>query len=138
VVKTKPRNKEEREKNGTLFRYWNYKLICELDELKMIQNFKELFKDAISGFDLRELQPKVETDIPRLQLGEVGAQFWSVYVSCKTAEKDAVRASLEQTDVTRRMINLYPDVFMLALTSTDIEQAFALGKIASVRNGRRS
>ena len=33
-----------------------------------------------STVDLREPQPELDTDIPRLRLGAVGGQFWSVWV----------------------------------------------------------
>jgi len=53
-------------------------------------------QDEINDFDLRVEQSKIETDIPRLRLGEVGGQFWSAYVNCSMQYKDAVRATLEQ------------------------------------------
>src|SRR5262245_53846438 len=43
----------------------------------------EMRKEASSSFDKRDIavaQPKMHTDIPRLKEGNVGAQFWSVYV----------------------------------------------------------
>ena len=37
--------------------------------------------------------------VTRTRIGGVGAQFWSVYVSCSMQHKDAVRVTLEQIDV---------------------------------------
>jgi membrane dipeptidase len=55
-----------------------------------------------------------DTDLPRLRKGQVGGQFWSVFVPCPKNESDflqtdGVRDTLEQIDVTKRLIDLYPD-----------------------------
>ncbi|NWW07559.1 DPEP1 Dipeptidase, partial [Oreocharis arfaki] len=72
------------------------------------------------------------TNIPKLRLGHVGAQFWSVYVPCETQNKDAVRRTLEQIDVVQRMCDLYPDTFACVTDSSGIEDAFQSGKVASL------
>lgn len=83
--------------------------------------------------DIAVPQPKLHTDIPRLRKGNVGAQFWSVYVDASTAKKrTAVTQTLEQLDVVLRLIQRYPDTFALALTSDDILRARRDGKIASL------
>jgi membrane dipeptidase len=85
-----------------------------------------------SAVDLREPQPDLDTDIPRLRLGSVGAQFWSVWVPAALAEPDAVRQSLEQMDVVHGFIERYPDTFALATTADEVDAAFASGRIASL------
>jgi membrane dipeptidase len=72
------------------------------------------------------------TDIPRLRAGEVGAQFWSVYIPPTMRGSIAVEAVLEQIDVVHRMIARYPETFELALTASDIERIHHEGKIASL------
>ena len=72
-----------------------------------------------------------DTDIPKLREGNVGAQFWSVYVPSGLSGLDAVRYQLEQIDIARRMIAGYDD-FALALSVADIEKARAEGRIASL------
>src|SRR5215212_9927611 len=50
----------------------------------------ELRTKADSSFDKRDIrqpQPAMNTDIPRLRKGGVGAQFWSVYVPSETMRK---------------------------------------------------
>ena len=74
----------------------------------------------------------MHTDLLRLDQGAVGAQFWSVYVSANLDEPEAVVATIEQIDVTRRLIAKYPDRLALALNSADVERASAEGKIASL------
>jgi membrane dipeptidase len=83
--------------------------------------------------DISQRQPRLMTDIPRLRAGNVGAQFWSVFVPAST-EKDhtAVTKTLEQIDVVRRMIRQYPNDLEVALTTDDIYRIHKNGKIASL------
>ena len=62
----------------------------------------------------------------------MGAQFWSVYIGCQHQGRDAVRAVMEQIDATKQFVKMYPDTFQLALTSADVENAVANGRIASL------
>jgi len=94
--------------------------------------FRALSNDSLTEINLRVYQPSFQTDIPRLREGELGAQFWSVFVACSYKWKDATRATMEQIDFVYRMVNFYPDVFQLAFSSSDIENAFSNGKIASL------
>ena len=48
--------------------------------------------------DIGSAQPKLQTDIARLRAGQLGAQFWSVYVPSSMDGKGAVTATLEQID----------------------------------------
>ena len=72
------------------------------------------------------------TDIRRLVAGGVGGQFWSVFVPARIAGDAAVTAVLEQIDLVHRMVRRYPSRFQLALTSDEVDEAFAAGKIASL------
>jgi membrane dipeptidase len=96
----------------------------------------EMRTKADSSFakrDIREPQPKMHTDIPRLNAGNVGAQFWSVYVPAETAKKGtALQDTLEQIELVKEMIAKYPDVFEQARTVSDIERIRKEGKIASL------
>ncbi len=94
-------------------------------------------KDDLSfrKIDLRQSQKALglHTDIPRLRQGGVGAQFWSAYVPASTGKKGtAVRLTLEQIDVIRRMVASYPDTFEMAYTAVDIVRIHKNGKIASL------
>jgi membrane dipeptidase len=83
--------------------------------------------------DLRAVQKGMHTDIPRLRLGGVGAQFWSAFVPASTRKKgEAVRMTLEQIDVIHRFVKSYPDVFEVALSADDVERIRKQGKIASL------
>jgi membrane dipeptidase len=96
----------------------------------MLREKADLSFDRI---DLRKPQPRLHTDIPRLIKGGVGAQFWSAYVPADTAKKGtAVKLTLEQIDVIKRMVATYPDTFEMAYTADDIERIHKSGKIASL------
>jgi membrane dipeptidase len=83
--------------------------------------------------DLRRHQKGLHTDIPRLRKGGVGAQFWAAYVPASTMKKgSAVRQTLEQIDVIRRMVETYPDTFEMAFTAADVERIHKAGKVASL------
>ncbi|WP_254508273.1 dipeptidase [Anatilimnocola floriformis] len=96
----------------------------------------EMRKEASSSFDKRDIavdQPKMHTDIPRLKAGNVGAQFWSVYVPAETSKDGtALLKTIEQIELVREMIKRYPQTFTAAVTVADIEAARKEGKIASL------
>lgn len=91
---------------------------------------------AASSFDtmdIRQRQESVQTDIPRLRQGGVGAQFWVVYVPAETEkEGGAAKMALEQFDLIDRMIARYSDVFEMARTTADVERVHKSGKIAAL------
>lgn len=89
--------------------------------------------DAVDlNADTRQLTPPLHTDIPRLRQGRVGAQFWSVYVPASLKGLDATQATLEQIDLTRRMIARYPRAFEFADSADDIVRIHRAGRIASM------
>lgn len=74
----------------------------------------------------------MHTDLNRLKKGKVGAQFWSVYVPHNANEAAAVQQTIEQIDVTKRLIARNPDTMRYALTADEVETAMRDGKIASL------
>ena len=94
--------------------------------------YEKKVRNHLAQIDIRNEQPSLHTDIPRLRRGGVGAQFWSVYVSADLKGADAVQAVLEQIDVVHRLNATYPDTFELALTADDIVRIHKRGKIASL------
>ncbi|MCA9186863.1 MAG: dipeptidase [Pirellulaceae bacterium] len=88
---------------------------------------------SFQQFDIAQPKPQLQTDIPRLRSGGMGAQFWSVYVPSDTTKTGkALQTTLEQIDLVHRMIEHYPDTFELARTSHDIRRIRAEGRIASL------
>src|ERR1035437_8041637 len=57
--------------------------------------------------DTSQLTSPSVTDIPRLRLGGIGGQFWSVYVPPIPSGPPAVQAVLEQIDVVHQMVAHY-------------------------------
>lgn len=90
------------------------------------------FNDTTGTADAATGTPAMMTDLARLRTGKVGAQFWSVYVSADLPEPQAVQATLEQIDVTRRLIGQYPAWLQLCTDSGCIEAAWKAGRVASL------
>jgi len=72
------------------------------------------------------------TDLPRLARGGVGAQFWSVYVPASLQGEAAVATTLEQIDLVRQLVALYPGALEQAFTAADVQQIMAAGRTASL------
>lgn len=83
--------------------------------------------------DISKPQESLQTDIPRLRKGGMGAQFWSVWVPADTAYNGtALTTTLEQIQLVNAMIDRYSETFELALTADDIRRIHKEGKIASL------
>lgn len=82
--------------------------------------------------DTASLPQPLDTDIPRLRKGHVGAQFWSVWIEATITGPEAVKTTLEQIDIVRRMVARYPDTFELTSTAADIRRIEKAGRIASL------
>ncbi|KAM9366674.1 dipeptidase 1 [Symphorus nematophorus] len=87
-----------------------------------------LHNNRLSKIDLHNVS-RVATDITRLQAGHVQAQMFAVYVMCGAQEKDAVRLTLEQIDVVRRMCTEYQD-FELVTSARELRDSEMRHKIA--------
>ncbi|HXI20006.1 MAG TPA: dipeptidase, partial [Gemmatimonadales bacterium] len=85
----------------------------------------------VVAYDLRKPTPG-HTDLARLAAGEVGAQFWSIYIPGEIKDSGYARVQLEQFDIARRTIARYPDRLMLALGADDILRARRQHKVASL------
>lgn len=72
------------------------------------------------------------TDIPRLRKGQVGAQFWSVFIPASITGPAAVKRTTEQIDIVRTMVAKYPEAMEMAYTAGDIERVHRAGRIASL------
>ena len=85
----------------------------------------------VDAYDLRK-RTSGDTDLQRLRSGQVGAQFWSVFIPGDIKDSGYARVQLEQIDIARRMIQRYPEALTLATTSSGITAAFRSGRIASL------
>lgn len=106
-----------------------YPLIDGHNDLPL--QFRVRVLDDVPALDIAVAQPSLNTDIPRLKQGAVGGQFWSVYVGCEYASKDAVRATQEQVDAVYQMAAQWP-YFALATTADQVEQLFKAKRLPSL------
>lgn len=99
------------------------------------------FNNQINDFDFTDTLPTADpatgegamhTDLTRLKAGKVGAQFWSVYVPHNANEAAAVQQTIEQIDVTKRLIARNPGTMRYVETADQVETAMRDGRIASV------
>ncbi|TMJ15621.1 MAG: membrane dipeptidase [Alphaproteobacteria bacterium] len=82
--------------------------------------------------DTSALEHKLQTDLPRMKKGHVGAQFWSVYIPATTTGPQAIQDTLEEIDIVHRMVDRYPGQLEMAGTAADIRRIEKAGKIASL------
>ncbi len=85
----------------------------------------------VAAYDLRK-RTRGHTDFDRLKKGMVGGQFWSIYIPGEVKDSGFARFQLEQFDIARRFISMYPDHLELALTARDVRDAFKRGHIGSL------
>ncbi|XP_011913675.1 PREDICTED: dipeptidase 2 isoform X2 [Cercocebus atys] len=70
---------------------------------------RQVYQKGLPDVNLRNFSYG-QTSLDRLRDGLVGAQFWSAYVPCQTQDRDALRLTLEQIDLIRRMCASYSEL----------------------------
>lgn len=95
------------------------------------ENYKLNIEGLASGTDQRQPHPLM-TDMARLHQGRVGGQFWSVYIPSEVTGDAAIRATLEQIDIVKRLVKAYPNDLALARTADDVVRIHKSGKVASL------
>ncbi len=85
----------------------------------------------VAAYDLRK-HTRGHTDLERLKQGMLGGQFWSIYIPGEEKAYGYARMQLEQFDIARRFIAMYPDRLQAAYTAQDIRDAHKRGRIASL------
>src|SRR4051795_12380310 len=96
---------------------------------QLAENYKRHIEGLASGTDQRQPHPLM-TDMARLRQGRVGGQFWSVYIDGTITGDAAIRETIEQIDVVRRMIDAYPNDLELARTADDVVRIHKTGRVA--------
>ncbi|MGP7794857.1 dipeptidase [Sphingomonas sp. CLY1604] len=82
--------------------------------------------------DTATLPHPLQTDIPRLRRGHVGAQFWSVWIPADTIGPRNVEMTLEEIDIVRRFVAAHPSDLAMATTAADVRRIEKSGRIASL------
>ena len=99
------------------------------EQLRENHQFK--VEGLASGTDKWPDKPLM-TDMARLHEGRVGGQFWSVYIPSSVTGDTAIRETIEQIDIVKRMVEAYPNDLALALTADDIVRIHRSGRVASL------
>lgn len=97
----------------------DFPLIDGHNDLPLV--LRQFSQNGLQDTNLRNFT-RGQTSLNRLKDGFVGAQFWSAYVPCQTQDRDALRLTLEQIDLIRRMCASYSELELVtsvqALNST--------------------
>jgi microsomal dipeptidase-like Zn-dependent dipeptidase len=81
-------------------------------------------------YDLELGESSVDTDIPRLRRGHVGALFWSLHLPDGRRGDGAVAATVEQLDLVKSVARAYPEGLRLAYSAGDVTDARHCGRAA--------
>lgn len=83
--------------------------------------------------DLDQGETFLDTDMPRIKAGALGAQFWGLRVDADTVrEGRAVSTTLELIDLVRDLIASSPESLRIALGAGDLADARNCGRVASL------
>ncbi|MFH0180057.1 dipeptidase [Streptomyces cacaoi] len=83
-------------------------------------------------YDLQLGESAVDTDVPRLRRGNVGALLWSLHLPEGLVADRAVGATLEQLDLVRTVIAAHPEGLRLARSAGQVIDARNCGRVAIV------
>ncbi|KUO10654.1 peptidase M19 [Streptomyces sp. DSM 15324] len=83
-------------------------------------------------YDLQLGESAVDTDVPRLRRGRVGALFCALHLPEGPASERALRATLEQLDLARAVVAAHPEGLRLARTAGEVLDARNCGRVAVV------
>lgn len=103
-----------------------YPLIDGHNDLAL--QLRKLYNNSLNNINVYNIS-SISTDIYRLQAGHVQAQMFAAYVLCGAQDKDAVRLTLEQIDVIRRMCTENED-FELVTSAQELRNSELKHKIA--------
>ncbi|ANS65691.1 dipeptidase [Streptomyces lincolnensis] len=81
-------------------------------------------------FDLELGESAVDTDVPRLREGHVGALLWSLHLPGGLDGDRAVGATLEQLDLVKTVVRTHPEGLRLAYTAGQTTDVRNCGRIA--------
>ena len=95
------------------------------------ENYDMSIEGLASGSDQRQPHPLM-TDMARLHTGHLGGQFWSVYIPSEVTGDAAIRETIEQIDIVKRLVKAYPNDLALAGTADDVVRIHKTGKVASM------
>src|ERR1041385_2230953 len=103
----------------------------------LIDTHNDITSRTVDGFDIgpRNTSDKpTHTDLVRMKEGNIGAQFFAVYVAGGYVNGNhSANRAMQMIDTVRHdIIAKYPNDFVFATTAADIEDAHKRGKIAAL------
>ncbi|WP_256961144.1 dipeptidase, partial [Streptomyces scabiei] len=81
-------------------------------------------------YDLELGEGGVDTDVPRMRKGHIGALFWSLHLPEGLTGERAVGATLEQLDLVRTVVHAHPEGLRLVHTAGETTDARNCGRVA--------
>ncbi|WP_221352952.1 dipeptidase [Streptomyces beigongshangae] len=81
-------------------------------------------------YDLESGESAVDTDLPRLREGHVGALFCSLHLPGGPVGERAVGATLEQLDLVKTVVEAHPEGLRMAYTAAEATDARHCGRVA--------
>ncbi|WP_395577103.1 dipeptidase [Streptomyces sp. BK79] len=81
-------------------------------------------------YDLELGESAVDTDVPRLREGHVGALFWSLHLPESVDGDRAVGATLEELDLVKTVVRAHPEGLRLAYDAGQAIDARNCGRVA--------
>lgn len=100
----------------------------------LIDTHNDVTTFTVDGYDIGKPDPQYQTDLPRMKIGGMAAQFFAVYVDAAYVKGNhAAHRTLEMIDTVKHdIIGRYPNDFVFATTAKDIRDAHRQGKIAAL------
>ncbi|MFD6419892.1 dipeptidase [Streptomyces sp. NPDC060194] len=95
---------------------------------------------SLPWYDIELGESALDTDLPRLRAGGVGAQFWSLHTAHPAprgadddtdADDCAVGGTLERIDRVQALVRSHSEGFLIARTAEDAADARSRGRVAS-------
>lgn len=87
---------------------------------------------SMHWYDLEAGESLLETDVPRLRRGGVGAQFWSLRGPDDSAGAPSLAATLELIDLVRATVADCDEGLRLAFSTDDVVDARNCGRVAAL------
>ncbi|MDT0573706.1 dipeptidase [Streptomyces sp. DSM 3412] len=81
-------------------------------------------------YDLELGEGSVDTDVPRMRKGHIGALFWSLHLPDGLTGERAVGATLEQLDLVRTVVDAHPEGLRLTYSAGETTDARNCGRVA--------
>ena len=84
------------------------------------------------NFDLAQDAGKGHMDFNKIKAGNLGAEFWSIWVDPKTYKGQEIKRALDMIDSVYEQARRHPDKMTMAFSTTDINNAHRQHKLASL------